>query len=792
MTGELNKVALLTGSIDQAMDLKDELKRTSFAKGIAKLISRAPANDSVVIGVEGGWGEGKSYTIELIRREIEKKNEVSPEEQHIKWMVFNPWHFNNSEHLATLFLKDLACFLKQTAKLDKARWLIWIHKHIPWFVKLINFIAKPLFLKMFLVFIAVVLIVISLVIDAIKQAVGWTGGISLLIVSLTQILPKILSFRIVEGGQKNLLDLASLLNYYANMLEKYEANLSSKTLFELKKEVEKELTQDLPFSHIVVVVEDMDRLTPSAIRSMIQLTQMIADFPKIVYLVGYDREHVINALADMAGRYSSQHEARKFGEGYLQKAIHGAYQLPKTEDKAISNLFFNTLHEIALPIYGDGYNKTPYWQGLSGSLGKLITTPRVSERIINRALHLFLSLEDKSNPADVIIASYLMEYQPKLRDWLWVRRNSIASGGFKHIASSSKIEAGQAETDLYLHNQIAGDKETQDLVEKIIRACLPAFQSDYRHIPDILEKNTFRMSVPEFFEIYFNYEQNSAVQSPDISKDLIYALTDGDRLAVAEQIASFNEPMLEYVLSDIRAHSEKGELKWQSQSLPILKILGTKFDNHENVNSIFFLAITMINALQENDRKNAVVDLFTYWAGSDSKYLAIRLFEKIAMENGFISNEEGMIQNDHPLNISLELSELQKLKNELENKMAFWAHSDGEGSFLHHKKAAIMFFMWLRFSPTQARKKLDHWIDDDHHFLALLNTMMNYRWVTNNTGTHTYYDLSQYGLKKLMGMDGKQIREKGEDAITKVYYIAQNYPDLVKSIRELPDELPEG
>lgn len=102
---------ILNGTINNENDLKDELKREPFAKGIAKLITTSPENECLVIGIEGAWGEGKSYTVELIRRDIEEYNQSN--DLQIRWMVFNPWHFKDCEHLAGLFLRELALTVEQ-------------------------------------------------------------------------------------------------------------------------------------------------------------------------------------------------------------------------------------------------------------------------------------------------------------------------------------------------------------------------------------------------------------------------------------------------------------------------------------------------------------------------------------------------------------------------------------------------------------------------------------------------------------------------------------------------------
>ena len=110
------KLSPLVGHIDEKIPLNDELGRSTFAEGISKLILAHPNNSCTILGIEGAWGTGKSYTIELIRRILSKNNKV-------KWITFNPWYFTDREHLARLLLTTLANELKPESKYEwVAQW----------------------------------------------------------------------------------------------------------------------------------------------------------------------------------------------------------------------------------------------------------------------------------------------------------------------------------------------------------------------------------------------------------------------------------------------------------------------------------------------------------------------------------------------------------------------------------------------------------------------------------------------------------------------------------------------
>jgi len=53
---------------------EDILSRNKFAISIANSINEYNESDMIALGLNGGWGTGKSSTINLIKENIDKKN----------------------------------------------------------------------------------------------------------------------------------------------------------------------------------------------------------------------------------------------------------------------------------------------------------------------------------------------------------------------------------------------------------------------------------------------------------------------------------------------------------------------------------------------------------------------------------------------------------------------------------------------------------------------------------------------------------------------------------------------
>jgi predicted KAP-like P-loop ATPase len=79
----------------------DEFKRYSFAQRVAETIASRCDPASIVIGIYGVWGGGKSTVLNFIEKELENKDDVI-------CVKFNPWRFEDEIHLLQDFFKILA------------------------------------------------------------------------------------------------------------------------------------------------------------------------------------------------------------------------------------------------------------------------------------------------------------------------------------------------------------------------------------------------------------------------------------------------------------------------------------------------------------------------------------------------------------------------------------------------------------------------------------------------------------------------------------------------------------
>jgi len=88
-------------------ETEDLLNRSKFAHRLAETIRDWKKEESIVIGLYGPWGSGKSSIINLtIKHLIELTKNWSPENKPIV-IWFNPWNFIEKDQLLRAFFQQL-------------------------------------------------------------------------------------------------------------------------------------------------------------------------------------------------------------------------------------------------------------------------------------------------------------------------------------------------------------------------------------------------------------------------------------------------------------------------------------------------------------------------------------------------------------------------------------------------------------------------------------------------------------------------------------------------------------
>ncbi len=272
----------------------DLLGRARFSADLANCIAGWRGEHSLVIGLFGSWGCGKTSIKNMVTEHL-KQSERRP-----LIVDFNPWFWSRQELLIPQFFKELARVLPDSDKSEEKETL---HKKVLKYAQTLAFGQKAF----------------SPLLSAVKPLLYLTG-LGFLNSALDTL----------QKGAEQLSNVMAEAPAAQDGSAKEDQSIS-----ELKIEIGKGLSQlDTP---VLIILDDIDRLQSEEIPLLFQLVKINADFPNIVYLLLCDRLNVEKAL-DGVTNQSGQH--------YLSKIIQVPINVPHADPGRLSEILTKNIERI--------------------------------------------------------------------------------------------------------------------------------------------------------------------------------------------------------------------------------------------------------------------------------------------------------------------------------------------------------------------------------------------------------------------------------------------------------------
>ena len=95
---------------------------------------------------------------------------------------------------------------------------------------------------------------------------------------------------------------------------------------------------------IIVIIDDIDRLTNTQIKDIFQLVKQVGNFPNIIYVLSMDRDVVCRAL-------ESVHDID--GAEYLEKIVQIPFEIPALMKPQIREIFLAKLNDTIKDFFDD-------------------------------------------------------------------------------------------------------------------------------------------------------------------------------------------------------------------------------------------------------------------------------------------------------------------------------------------------------------------------------------------------------------------------------------------------------
>jgi predicted KAP-like P-loop ATPase len=192
---------------------------------------------------------------------------------------------------------------------------------------------------------------------------------------------------------------------------------------------------------IIIILDDIDRLTKKEIRQLFQLIKINADFPNTIYILAFERNIVEEAL---------RLEQGQSGRAYMEKIVQVGFDLPEVHISYIHK-FLTTQLDLALkPLEEDRFDNR-YWGNIfHAGLKTFFSTLRDVKRFISSFSFAYDTVIDEVNPVDFICIEALRVFVPEV---------------YQTISENKELFTQETS---YLYNTNQADKG-KEILEEIFR-----------------------------------------------------------------------------------------------------------------------------------------------------------------------------------------------------------------------------------------------------------------------------------------------------------------------------------
>ncbi len=253
---------------------------------------------------------------------------------------------------------------------------------------------------------------------------------------------------------------------------------------------------------IVVVIDDIDRLTKIEIREIFKLVRLTASFPNIIYLLAFDRERVEQALSE--GGIS--------GRAYLEKIVLLSFDVPQASEKLLRSRAIAELGRVLSPITNAILDEHRWISAYSEVIEPLLSNIRDVTRYAISAKQTIKDLGDKVDLVDLLALDALRVFRPEIFLRLPALRNELTGvhssmgtagkrtrEGIEELFKDSGDEGNPSAIESLL-NEFPGN----ETVVALLAYVFPASQQDDMSEQLDTWRTERRMAHIDFLNLYFD------------------------------------------------------------------------------------------------------------------------------------------------------------------------------------------------------------------------------------------------------------------------------------------------
>lgn len=556
----------------------------------------------------------------------------------------------------------------------------------------------------------------------------------------------------LEGNEKLKNDIGTALSNYADAFEvlsivpifgqglatllktiaKSEGNnlMQVPDLDTTKKILEERLKENN--QKIIIVIDDIDRLTNIQIRDIFQLVKQVADFPNIIYILSMDRGVVSRALEEV-------HKID--GNQYLEKIIQLPFEIPELSKSKLNSIFFSKLDKIIKELPYNVIWDEDYWGNIfRNCIEPYIKTLRDVNRVINTFSFRYAMLYEETCFEDMIAITTIEVLEPKLYKWIYNNKYSVC-GGLLHGLSigKSKIDYKKKYTDEFSSIGVNAERAINYLstIFPIFAKDVNSYGTGYLNFSNIRGK--MRVAHEVRFDIYFAFDLDDIKISRNIINAFIYKFDSNELRRTIIEVN--NQGYFKFFIDELIALIDK--IPYERLGLIASVLLCIRGELKEEKNTSF-LELSSYNSLEyrgydiikriktPNERfdviKNTLEDMSKFGLGVIACTIN-RIELSYGRLAGDFENEEEQIISEEDL-LKIEKIYIDKIQN-----------IDYSDSILGIKEFYMAFYLWESLDKDGAKNYISYIFKDDVQKLRFICSFGRF---VGNVWAFSYQKYSEY------------------------------------------------
>lgn len=451
---------------------EDLYGRAMFADRVADCIIRAEATESAfVIGLEGPWGSGKTSLLNLVEIRLTQMRETDLSVPEI--MRFNPWRFGSQEQLLTAFFGALSKKLRGNAdQLRKGGEALG--------TALSDYSASMSYPS-----------AAAFAAAAMSVAAAPIAGGGILFGLLAKPLISCLGKRLKALGSPD------------EMKEQIDSYLKKRT------------------ANLIVMIDDIDRLSDEEICLMFKLVALTASFPHVVYVLSYDRVVVGGALDRIQ---------KSGGALYLEKVVQLSIEMPRLLPADVAkqvNLLtqqIDSKNDVRRPANCEGRKRSARIN--RQIVAPLVTRPRDVRRLRNGVESNLARTRGEICTSDLLAMSAIQVMAPDLYAWIWNNADRLLD--MSGLASRQDGEEQlRHELGEFLRHSPRGSSLTLEALGLLFPVLLPSPQGSLLYNPGKAEVRTAGwICCRDLLNLFYGVRLDSGISSGELERLCFSATAD--------------------------------------------------------------------------------------------------------------------------------------------------------------------------------------------------------------------------------------------------------------------------